>query len=473
MTNKISDHVRKSLRQIPQVNDLLESPDTQKMLLDCPRNLMRELIRTEVDKVRSLIIQGLIEPTVSSEQILCNVEQALGSWKSRKIQRVINATGIVIHTNLGRVPMAEVAVEAAAQAARNYTNLEMDLETGKRGRRGGTVGHLLTTITGAESALIVNNNAAAVLLALSTIAKDGDVIVSRGEMVEIGGGFRITDVIQQSGARMVEVGSTNKTRLEDYAHEVRSSTKVLLKVHPSNFKISGFTEETTVSELSGLARNVGVLVMNDLGSGSLMDLTEFGLSHETTASEMVSAGADIVTVSGDKLLGGPQCGIILGRKELISAMGSNPLFRAVRADKMTLAALEATLELYMDRTTISYKLPTLKMLLQSSDALRGRLNRMVSRLCTVVGLEATICDSSTFVGGGALPMEPQETVVLRIRNERLKPDDISKRLRTNNPPIISMIKGGYIVIDLRTVQPEDDLCVELALANAFETRDSL
>ena len=321
----IPDNNQIQLRHLPKVHALLETEYAQNLMANVPRQVVLDEVRTELEDLRQRVLAGEATPPFSEADIFAAVAKRLHNKDLRRLQRVVNATGIVIHTNMGRAPMAEAAVQAVLAVAGNYSNLELDLASGKRGRRGGQIEELLQRLTGAEAAIVVNNNAAAVLLALSTVAAGGEVVISRGELVEIGGGFRIPDVIKQSGGRLVEVGSTNKTRLSDYANAITVDTKALLKVHASNYKIIGFTAEVSVSELAVLGRERGLPVMNDLGSGALVDVSRFGLPSEPTVQETIKAGADIVTVSGDKLLGGPQCGIILGKSGPIGRMAAQSI----------------------------------------------------------------------------------------------------------------------------------------------------
>ena len=446
-----------SLRALPKVHTLLETEAAQSLLADWPRASVLAETRAEIDSRRQQILAGET-PAVAEDAVLAAVTTRLQDRDLKRLRRVVNATGIVIHTNLGRAPMADAAVSAVTEAARGYSNLEMDLATGKRGGRGGQIEELLQTLTGAEAALVVNNNAAAVLLALGTLAGGGEVVISRGELVEIGGGFRVPDVITQSGARLVEVGTTNKTRLADYARASGADTKVLLKVHPSNYKIVGFTEEASVAELATLAQERGLVLMNDLGSGALVDLTAYGLPPEPTVPETLAAGADVVTVSGDKLLGGPQCGLILGKRELIERLGANPLFRALRADKLTLAALEATLRLYLDPARLTETVPVLRMLSMGKDELARRARRLRAMLAKIDGLETRVADGDGFTGGGALPTVPLPTKRVLVRAAGRSADALASALRRHDPPVVAMLDDDWLVLDVRTVR-DDEFCV--------------
>ena len=449
------DKNRTSLRYLPKVHALLETEAARALLAASPRPLVLEEVRAELDDLRRKVLAGEAAPPFSEADIFAAVRRRLATNDLRRLRRVINATGIVIHTNMGRAPMAEAAVEAVANVARNYSNLELDLASGKRGGRGGQIEELLRRITGAEAALVVNNNAAAVLLALSTEAQGGEVIISRGELVEIGGGFRVPDVITQSGARLVEVGTTNKTRIGDYAKAVTPETKVLLKVHASNYKIIGFTQEAALPELVTLGRAQGLLVMNDLGSGALIDVTRFGLPYEPTVSETIQAGVDVAMVSGDKLLGGPQCGILLGHAEPIGRMAANPLFRALRADKLTLAVLEATLRLYEDEDRLTETIPVLHMLSRGKEELTRRARRLRNALAKIPGLETRLTDGVGYTGGGALPMVPLPTKLVQVRAETMTVEELASALRRHDPPIMGMLTDGWLALDVRTVREDE------------------
>ena len=450
-----ADNNQASLRHLPKVHALLETEAARALLAALPRPVVLGEVRAEVDALRRKVLAGEVAPPFDEAGIFAAVRRRLETDDRRRLQRVINATGIVIHTNMGRAPMAEAAVEAVTNAARNYSNLELDLETGKRGGRGGQIGELLRRLTGAEAALVVNNNAAAVLLALTAVAPGGEVIISRGELVEIGGGFRVPDVITQSGARLVEVGTTNKTRIGDYAKAVTAETKVLLKVHASNYKIIGFTQEASVAELVTLGQEQRLLVMNDLGSGALVDVTRYGLPYEPTITETIKAGVDVAMVSGDKLLGGPQCGILLGKAAPIARMASHPLFRALRADKLTLAALEATLRLYEDEERLTETIPVLHMLSRSKDELTRRARRLRNALAKIPGLETRLADGVGYTGGGALPMVPLPTKLVQVRAGAMSVEELASALRRHNPPVMGILADGWLALDVRTVREDE------------------
>lgn len=456
---------RTALSLIPKVHALLEMRESLLLADRYGRRAVTDAIRAELDGLRKAILangHGGAIPT--AQDLLSGVGRRLAEQGLSRLTRVINATGILLHTNMGRAPLAEEAVNAVVDVARGYSNLEIDLLTGKRGARGGDTEELLKKLTGAEAVLVVNNNAAGVLLALTTIAKGAKVLISRGELVEIGGSFRVPDVIAQSGAELVEVGTTNKTHLADYARAISGETRVILKVHPSNYRIVGFTSDVGVRELSGLAAEHELILMNDLGSGALVDLSRWGLPHEPTVGEALAAGADIVTVSGDKLLGGPQCGLILGKTELIRRMGANPLFRALRAGKMALSALAATLLLYLDEDHLAEKLPVLAMLAQSQESLLLRARRLRARLARIEGITAAIEDGEGFAGGGSLPEAVLPTKRVKVRVEGVSPDQAAGRLRRGSPPIVGMVADDSFVLDMRTVRDWEVAEIAAALA---------
>lgn len=441
------------LRQLPSVNALLETEAGVRLLAEYPRPVVRDAVRARLDQARQELRGG--GEAAGIEKLLAEVHRQLQMQDLRRLQRVINATGIVIHTNLGRAPLAPAAVEAVRQVASGYANLEMDLITGKRGRRGGQNEALLCRLTGAEAAAVVNNNAAAVLLALFALAEGGEVVISRGELVEIGGAFRIPDVIRQSGARLVEVGTTNKTRRTDYAAALTPDTRVLLKVHASNYRIIGFTAEATREELSALARERGLVLMEDLGSGALVDLARYGLPPEPTVAGAIAAGVDVVAFSGDKLLGGPQCGLLVGKRTLIARMTSHPLFRALRAGKMTLAALEATLRVYEDDAHVTETLPVLRMLAQTPQQLQTRAQNLHNALAQFQGVHVTVTDGVSYSGGGTLPEQQLPSQHVRVRTNDLSPEQLAERLRRCRPAVVGMLADHAFVMDVRTLHDED------------------
>ncbi|HXO17407.1 MAG TPA: L-seryl-tRNA(Sec) selenium transferase, partial [Candidatus Dormibacteraeota bacterium] len=370
----------------------------------------------------------------------------------------INATGILIHTNLGRAPLASEALDAVARLARGYSNLEYDLETGERGSRHAHVSGLLNELTGAQDSLVVNNCAAAVLLVLDTFAKGREVVVARSELVEIGGGFRVPEVLERSGASLVEVGTTNRVYIEDFERALSPRTALLLRTHPSNYRIEGFTHETSARELAELGRRAGVPVAEDLGSGALADLREFGAQHERTVQEALADGMGLVTFSGDKLLGGPQAGVIVGRAPLMARLRNNPLLRALRVDKMTLAALGSTLLLHRSGLARE-RIPLYRMLTATLDELRARAQSYVESVAN-----AMVVDSEAYVGGGALPQSRIASIAVAIPTAH--PDELAARLRAGEPPIVARIDDDRILFDLRTIAREEDTVVMEALKGA-------
>jgi L-seryl-tRNA(Ser) seleniumtransferase len=441
------------LRGLPKVQRLLDRPEAASLLAQHPRMAVVAALRGVLDGIRAELRSDPAAAAPASEAVLARAASALAAARRPRLRRVINATGIVLHTNLGRAPLAPEAV-AAAVAAAGYGTLEFDLASGARGSRTAGIEPLLREIAGAEAALAVNNNAAAVLLALSGLAAGGEVIVSRGELVEIGGGFRIPDVIQQGGARLVEVGTTNKTRRADYERAIGPATRVLLKVHRSNFRISGFTEDTPLAELAALAAARGLLVVHDLGSGALTDLRRLGLPAEMTVQESIAAGVDVVAFSGDKLLGGPQSGLLAGRAAAIGRLRAHPLLRALRLDKLTLAALEATLALHRDGA--EQAVPALRMMAQGEAVLRVRAERLAAAL----GGAGKIVPTTSYAGGGTLPDAGVPSLGVALAEgsaERLK-----ARLRDADPPVIARIADGLLMLDMLTVA--DDEIADIAAA---------
>ena len=455
------------LRTIPKVDDCLEWLET---VHDIPDRLKKDAIREYLEEMRQGILSGLITDAGLLAQ--AHVKTALftrAAVKARpRLRRVINATGVVVHTNLGRSLLPPEAVRALVEAAVNYSNLEMDLATGKRGSRYSLVEELLVALTGAEAALVVNNNAAAVLLVLETLAKERDVIVSRGQLVEIGGSFRIPDVMARSGARLVEVGATNRTHLRDYESVITEATGLLLKVHTSNFRVIGFTSEVSMKDLVQLGERRNIPVMEDLGSGCLVDLSRFGLRHEPTVQESIATGVDVVTFSGDKLLGGPQAGIIAGRREIIDRVKRNPLNRALRIDKFTLASLEAVLRLYLDEENAMERVPTLSMLAVSPTTLQRRAGKLVKAIKGALpeNWDVSVVHVQSRVGGGAMPEEGLPSRALAIRPGIHMVNTVERRLRAGEIPVICRIEDEQLLFDLRTVRDDEIPLLTAALVDA-------
>ncbi|MBW1900486.1 MAG: L-seryl-tRNA(Sec) selenium transferase [Deltaproteobacteria bacterium] len=447
-------------KKIPAVDRLLLSPTVSEASAIYPRDLILKAVNHVLDKLRTRIQKGedVEEKSELSIDALSNrIVRRLELISRPSLRPVINATGVVIHTNLGRSILPEKVLKKFRPLAGGYSNLEYDLDQGERGSRYSHVEGILKELTSAEAAMVVNNNAAAVLIALETLAKGREVVVSRGQLVEIGGSFRIPDVMRKSGAKMVEVGTTNKTHLRDYEEVIGPETALLLKVHTSNFQIVGFTEEVSMAELSSLGKQYGIPVMEDLGSGCLVDLSEYGLIKEPTVHEVLAHGADLVTFSGDKLLGGPQAGIILGRKDLVDAIKRNPLCRALRIDKLTLLALEETLRLYRDEWIAVKEIPTLKMICQSYSSLEkkaGRLLKLVGKLKTG-NFSIELTDGNSKVGGGALPLLELSSRLLCLVPKKLSPQFMERWLRALDPPVITRLEKERVLLDVRTIQEKD------------------
>jgi len=448
-------------RNLPAVNDILLLPSVVALESRYARDVIVEAIRAELSDVRAALAQGQ-NGVHTPEAIAANVEKRLSADLQPRLRTVINATGIVLHTNLGRAPIAEEAATAAYEAARGYLNLELDLETGKRSSRQNPIRDWVCRLTGAESATVVNNNAAATVIALRALAQGREVIVSRGQLIEIGGSFRIPEIMAVSGATLREVGTTNITRLSDYEKAITPATAALMQVHTSNYRIAGFTESVSTAELVTLGKQFSLPVIDDIGSGALIDFNRFGFSGEPMARDSISAGADLVLFSGDKLLGGPQAGILAGRKELIQRVEKDPLMRAFRCDKMTLAALEATLRIYMNEEAALRDIPVLRMLGVPLDELKKRATALAKRLRIIETLASVeVVDDVAYVGGGSLPDQQMKTWVVEVKPRAGSDADFAYRLRVGTPAVMARIRDGKIVFDLRTIFPDQvDALVE-------------
>jgi L-seryl-tRNA(Ser) seleniumtransferase len=447
------------LRDLPSIDRLLNHERCGILLLRYNRDYVAEKCRAVLEDTRAAVRQGKSQADMLSEgAILDQVEQRIYSDSQPGHIRVINATGTILHTNLGRALLPQAAIEAMAEVAAHPINLEYDLAAGKRGKREEVLEKLLVELTGAEAATVVNNNAAAVLLGLNSLAEGKEVIVSRGELIEIGGSFRIPEIMAKSGAVLKEVGSTNRTHLADYEKAISENTALLLKVHTSNYKVIGFTAEVELDQLVALGRQRQLPVMEDLGSGAFIDLSVYGLPKEPLVAERIKLGADLVTFSGDKILGGPQAGLIVGKKDLIARMSKNHLQRALRCSKLTLAALEATLRLYRQSPAITEAIPTLKAFTRSIDDIRKMGEQVLPRLQSALGKEfhVTMEDSTCQIGSGALPTEELPTVVLAIVHATQSATRIGQQFRAAQPPIIGRIRDDRFLLDLRTTfNPED------------------
>jgi L-seryl-tRNA(Ser) seleniumtransferase len=475
-------------RELPSVDELLHAPDFAELVAVHGSTAVTDAIRSVLARLREQISSGLL--TRESLQLaLDGLKSAIDAQLRRalgySLRPVINATGVILHTNLGRAPLAEDALAHAREAGRTYSNLEFDIETGERGKRDVHVDRLFRKLLRVESTdhvetaasavppgqspaepgtrtstIVVNNNAAAVLLALNTLAEGGEVIVSRGELVEIGGSFRIPDVMAKSGATLREVGTTNRTRIADYEKAISDKTRLLLRVHRSNFEITGFTEQPSIEELIALGRRRGIPFMEDLGSGALVDLEQFGIRGESSVLDSLHAGVDVVTYSGDKLLGGPQAGLLSGRPDLIARMRSNSLFRALRVDKMTYAALEDTLLAYVKRDYAA--IPALRMMSLTKEEISSRAEALRDRAQSPK-MKIDVIEGDSLLGGGAAPSSVLPTALLALTCDNLSADELSAKLRHFDPPIIGRVEEGRVLLDLRTVHPEQDSFIADAL----------
>jgi L-seryl-tRNA(Ser) seleniumtransferase len=461
--------IREKLANLPSVDECLKSPYGEKWTESYYRTIVLRSIREVIDAKRREILDGAA-PEVSIEAISDDIENTIRKHSEYRLRPLINATGIVIHTNLGRSILSDRAVENIVATARSYSNLEYELSRGKRGKRYSNITGIIRELTGAEDATVVNNNAAAVLICLDTFARNREVIVSRGELVEIGGSFRIPEVMQASGAILQEVGATNKTHVADYKNALCGNTGLLLKVHQSNYKVIGFTEEVSIEQLVKLGKEFKIPVASDLGSGCMVGLEKYGVYGEPTVRKVVASGADLVTFSGDKLLGGPQAGIIVGKKSLILKIQKNPMMRAMRIDKMTFAALEATLMQYLDEEKAALHIPTLRMLTETPGIIKKRASRILSALRKSVSDHAQmgILPDQSRAGGGSLPETDFPTFTVSVKPLRMSVNKLENKLRLGIPPVIARIKGDTLLIDARTVQDREVKVLVNCMHTAFE-----
>ena len=450
------------LSQIPAINKILLLDEVKSLIQEYSEVGVKSAIKNYIDEIKQEILNEELHEVPSLENIVEVVTQIVKSEDKNSLRRVINATGTILHTNLGRSLLSQKIKENIESVAFNYSNLEFDSDNKKRGSRYVHLIDIIKKLTGAEDVLVVNNNAAAVLLTLNTLVKDKEIVVSRGELVEIGGAFRIPEIIKLSGGTPVEVGTTNKTHLKDYENAITDNTGALLKVHTSNYKIVGFTKEVSNEEISYLARENELVSINDLGSGQFVDFSRFGLPYEPTVKEVLDSGIDIVTFSGDKLLGGPQAGIIVGKKEYIEQMKKNQLTRALRVDKMTLAALEATLKLYLDEKEALEHIPTLHMISLSKERLFAKAEVLKTRLSDL-DFKITVAEDKAEVGGGSYPASYLDSVVVKLEHPRLSATDIERRLLEVEIPIITRIKDNELIFDMRTLRTREFDLVKQAL----------
>lgn len=445
---------QKLLASIPAINDFLAAKKAEKIIKKYSRARFLKILRKELEEIREMILTEEVEiaqKKLEVSEVLNSVLKKLESEEEKGVKKVINAGGVILHTNLGRSLLAENALKKVEEVAGEYSTLEFDLESGSRGYRYNRIKQLLKDLTGAESAVVVNNNAAAVMLVLRSISEAKEVIIARGEMVEIGGSFRVPEVMESSGAILKEVGSTNKVYLKDYLDAVSEKTGALLKVHTSNYRIQGFTHSVSAEEMVEAAHQHDLPVSEDLGSGILFDLSEYGLPGEPTVQEGIAAGIDILTFSGDKLLGGPQSGIIVGRDKYISQIEHHPLMRALRVDKMTLAALEETLKLYYNLEEALQKIPTLRLLTEKTENVRNRAEKLKSKIEAPAGVNLKIIESEAKVGGGAYPLSGFKSYALAVDTGNLSTDKFVYRLRQLKTPVIARIQAGEAIFDLKTI----------------------
>jgi L-seryl-tRNA(Ser) seleniumtransferase len=457
---KLSETQQMLLRRLPGIDRMLELAKTDAFFQDVPVSVVTKSARMVIESLRAAILENsddVSEQELSDAYVVERIRASVTGAMSLNLFRTINATGVVVHTNLGRSLLADEAIANLQIIAGRYSNLEFDINAGKRGSRYRAVEDILCEITGAQAAMVVNNNAAAVLLCLDTLAKGKEVVVSRGELVEIGGSFRIPDVMAKTGAILKEVGTTNRTHLKDYALAIQDSTGLLLKVHTSNYRVTGFTASVSLSDLVSLGKSRGVAVMEDLGSGTLVDFSRYGMQKEPTVQESVASGADVITFSGDKLLGGPQAGIILGTGAILDSIKQNPLTRALRIDKLTLAALESTLRLYRDPEKARQAIPTLRMLTLPMKEIQRRADRLCALLSEIVDLRLNLTQHalSSQAGGGSLPLLDIPTVCVGMQVTGLSTHAMESFLRHNTPPLIGRIEADVFLMDVRTLQDDE------------------
>jgi L-seryl-tRNA(Ser) seleniumtransferase len=448
-----------NLRELPSVEHILQTQTAAELIARYGRTLTLTAIRSVLDETRARFKLDPESALPTTDIILAQAESHLATWTRPTLIPVINATGVILHTNLGRAPLSDATIRTMDSVSRGYSNLEYDLEKGVRGSRLSHAESILQKLIGVESAIVVNNNASAVLLILSALANKKRVVISRSQLVEIGGGFRIPDVMKQSGAKLVEVGTTNKTHLQDYENELNTVGTLVMRVHPSNFKVIGFTEEPELKDVVDIAHKAGVFVVDDLGSGALLDTAKYGLAHEPTVQESLAAGVDVVCFSGDKLLGGPQAGIIAGKKELIDKIKKHPLARAVRADKACLAGVAATLLHYL-KDEAEREIPILKMMSLSPKQVKGRAEAWALDLG-----QGEVVEGESTVGGGSLPGETFKTYLLSLTVK--SPDKFLKKLRKQNPPVIARTENDKVLFDPRTVLPEQEGALLVGIKNAL------
>jgi L-seryl-tRNA(Ser) seleniumtransferase len=459
------------LRWLPSVDSVLQDGALKQAVTGVPRKVLVECVRASVDEVRKLLQEGGCGGATEAgvrEAVLARAQEKVRAAAGPHFRKAINATGIILHTGLGRAVLPESAMRQVQEELSGYSLLQLDVETGKRARRDGRVEWLLQQLTGAEAATVVNNNAAATLLVLNTIASGREVIVSRGQLVEIGGSFRLPDVMAASGARLVEVGTTNRTHPADYENAVTENTAAIMRVHPSNYRIVGFTAEVPLAELVRIARARGLVLIDDVGAGLLIDLSRFGIRDEPTLPGSIKAGADIVTSSADKLMGASQGGIILGRRQLIEAIRKSPLIRALRVGKLTLAVLEATLTLFLDEATALSEVPTLRMLCRSAREIGEQADRIAAAVRQrSTGAQVEVLDGLSQVGSGSLPAQDLPTRLVALATDDLSAEELARRLRRGRPPVFTRVHEEQVQIDPRTLLPGEEEVLVRVLVTAL------
>ncbi|MFQ5817636.1 MAG: L-seryl-tRNA(Sec) selenium transferase [Terriglobia bacterium] len=475
MGTKTQVNQQAELRALPSVDELLRAEPLRALAEEVDRALVVETARGVLGRWRAALRAGKAPRVPAAGTLAGEVVAAVGALLAPSLRAVINATGVVLHTNLGRAPLGAAAARRVSEVATQYSNLEFDLERGARGRRDIHTGKLLGRLLGAEASLLVNNNAAAVLLVLNTLAAGGEVVVSRGELIEIGGSFRIPEIMARSGAVLREVGTTNRTRAGDYARAINRTTRLLLRVHPSNFRLVGFTSRPELGELVALARRHRLLLYEDLGSGCLVDLGPQGIREEPVAAVSVAAGVDIISFSGDKLLGGPQAGVIAGKRKLVERCRQNPLFRALRVDKMTYAAMEATLAGYLRGVPKARdEAPALRMIRLTAAEIGVRAAQITERLRAEAGVQATfeVVNGRSVIGGGSTPGQSLATKLVALRPVRISPAELAARLRQHDPPVLARVERERVLVDLRTVFAEQEAELVAAVRQALEKAES-
>ncbi|MFO7888498.1 MAG: L-seryl-tRNA(Sec) selenium transferase [Eubacteriales bacterium] len=443
-------------RKIPKIDKIIEKEEIKVRISKCGREFVLSIIRKHLDTIRNNITNNIIS-RIDEEEILNTIIYKIDKENKSKFKRVVNGTGVIVHTNLGRSVFSELMAKEISDNLCSYSNLEYNLDKGERGHRYDHITDIIKEITGAEDALVVNNNAAAVLLTLKTLASEKEVIVSRGELVEIGGSFRIPAVIEESGCVLKEVGTTNKTHLKDYKNAINENTGAIIKIHTSNYKIVGFTGDVDTKKLKKISNEKNIPLIEDLGSGMIIDLNKYGLHKEPTVKETLDKGVDVVTFSGDKLLGGPQCGVIVGRSKYIKEIKKNQLLRALRVDKFTIMSLELTLKAYQNIGTLPSKIPTVRMITEDSEDVKFRANKLLEKINNINSnlINVELCKTSSMIGGGAYPLDNLESWGIKLNIENNSEKDLEVKLRGREIPIIVRIVDGKIVVDCKTIFNKD------------------